>query len=78
MFKGAKGNELLVPLLEPDWVAERIVLAIRQNEPMLMTPFISNTVYLTRAILPTFFYDLYMKSLGVNQAMDDFHGRKID
>ncbi|CAI2376000.1 unnamed protein product [Moneuplotes crassus] len=78
MFKGAKANEFLVPLLEPDWIAERIVLAIRQNESMLMTPFISNTIYLTRALLPTFFLDLYMKAIGVNESMDHFSGRNKD
>ncbi|CAI2375963.1 unnamed protein product [Moneuplotes crassus] len=78
MFKGAKANETLVPLLEPDWVAERIVLAIRQNEPLLMTPFISNTIYFTRALLPTFFLDLYMKALGANESMDHFSGRNKD
>ena len=75
MFKGVKTKEMLVPLLEPDWVAERIVTAIRQNEAILMTPFISNTVYLTRAILPSFFLDIYFKLLGMNESMDDFVGR---
>mmetsp|Transcript_7793 Transcript_7793/g.8913 ORF Transcript_7793/g.8913 Transcript_7793/m.8913 type:complete len:252 (+) Transcript_7793:191-946(+) len=75
MFKGVKTKEALVPLLEPEWISERIVTAIRQNEPLLMTPFISNTGYLTRAILPTYFLDIYFKFLGLNESMDDFIGR---
>ena len=78
MFKGAKTIEAIIPLLEPDWIAERIVTAIRQNEPMLMTPFISNTGYLTRAILPSYFLDIYFKLLGINESMDDFIGRNKD
>ena len=78
MFKGAKTKEAIIPLLEPDWIAERIVTAIRQNEPMLMTPFISNTGYLTRAILPSYFLDIYFKLLGINESMDDFIGRNKD
>lgn len=78
MFKGVKTKEFIVPLLEPEWIAERIVLAIRQEEPILMTPFISNTNYLTRALLPTYFMDIYFKILGLNESMDDFVGRSKD
>lgn len=76
MFKGAKTKyDFLIPLLEPDWVAKRVVTAIRQNEPMLMTPFMSNTVYITRALLPQWFLIKYCKLLGVNETMDQFVGR---
>ena len=78
MFKGVKTNEMIVPLLEPEWVANRIILAVRQNEPMLMTPFISNTAYITRALLPTYFLDLYFKVLGLSESMDTFVGRNKD
>ena len=46
MFKGAKSKyEWLMPMLDEKWVCERIVLAIRQNEPMLFAPFLAGTVY---------------------------------
>jgi all-trans-retinol dehydrogenase (NAD+) len=77
MFKGASTKyEFLVPILKEDWVSERIVTAIRQREPVLLTPFMSNTGYLSRALLPTWFFDRYLAALGVNDSMDHFTGRK--
>ena len=79
MFKGAKTKyEFLAPLLHQDWVAARIVTAIRQNESLVFMPFISCTVYLTRALLPTYFFDKYLTLLGVNESMDEFVGRAKD
>lgn len=79
MFKGAKTKyEFLIPILQQDWVAKRIVTAIRQNEPLLFMPFISSTGYITRALLPTYFLDKYFTFLGVNESMDDFIGRAKD
>ena len=46
MFKGAKAKfEWLMPMLDEKWMCDRIVLAIRQNEPMVFAPFLSGTIY---------------------------------
>ena len=46
MFKGVKSKyEWLMPMLDEKWMWERIVLAIRQNEPMVLTPFLSGSIY---------------------------------
>ena len=76
MFKGAGPKyEWLMPPLDEKWISERIVLAIRQNEPLLLTPFISGTIYLTRTLLPTYFLDKYLEFIGVYEYMDGFVGR---
>jgi len=79
MFDGVKTfNDMILPILDQDWAAQRFVNAIRQKEPVVFVPFMSNTVYLTRALLPTFFLQKYFSILGLSSTMDNFKGRKKD
>ncbi len=75
MFAGVRTRfPLLLPILEPEYVADRIVGAIRENRRRLVLPWTVVTTYLAR-ILPVPVFDAIMEFLGVNQSMDHFRGR---
>lgn len=76
MFLGAKSKfPRLLPLLEPEFAAERIMQAIRCDQEILVMP---NAVHLTflAKLLPVPVMDSVAEVLGVNDSMDDFKGRK--
>ena len=75
MFEGVKTRfPRLLPILEPDRVATRIVDAIRKNRRRLLLPPFVYTTYLAR-ILPVSVFDGIMEFFGVNKSMDEFTGR---
>jgi all-trans-retinol dehydrogenase (NAD+) len=76
MFKGVKSRvPWLLPILEADHVAERVVTAIRRNQPRVMTPMI---LYLLPPMrfLPVMVFDWIADFLGINVAMSAFTGRQ--
>merc|ERR1712216_199001 len=76
MFEGAasKGPRLL-PLLEPEYAAGKIVRAIRCNQQVLYMPLILHITPLLRAILPVPVFDEVADWFGVLDTMDAFKGR---
>lgn len=75
MFDGVK-SPMLTPVLEPDFIAERIIKAVKNNEIVLQEPFMVRSVPLLRGILPTRVFDfLADKIFGVYNTMDHFVGR---
>ena len=75
MFQGVKTRfPLLLPILSEDRVAERIVRAIRRNKARLTMPWLVNFVPLLR-MLPVSVFDTLSNWLGINVAMQSFHGR---
>jgi all-trans-retinol dehydrogenase (NAD+) len=75
MFRGVKTRfPLLLPILREDRVAERIVRAIRRNQPRLMMPWLVHFVPLLR-MLPLSVFDALANILGINVAMKHFQGR---
>jgi all-trans-retinol dehydrogenase (NAD+) len=75
MFLGVRSRfPSLLPILEPDFVADRIVRAVQRNKPRLVMPWIVNLVPLGR-MLPISWFDAIISYLGLNNAMDDFVGR---
>jgi short-subunit dehydrogenase len=75
LFAGAKTRfSWLLSILEPEYVAERIVCAIRNNRRRLIMP---RFVLLALALrwLPPAWFDLLMDFFGVNRSMDEFTGR---
>jgi all-trans-retinol dehydrogenase (NAD+) len=75
MFAGVRTRyPLILPILEPDFVAERIVRAIRMDKRRLVLPWTVVTTYLAR-LLPVPMFDAIMEFLGVNKSMDEFRGR---
>ena len=75
MFHGVKTRfPFLLPILSPDYVAERIVRAIRRNKPRLVMPRLVHLVPSLR-IFPAAVLDTIGGWLGINVAMNSFQGR---
>jgi len=75
MFEGVRAP-MLAPLLEPGYVAERIVRAIEGNRHVLPMPWIVRIVPVLYHALPTPLFDLVCGRLfGIYRSMDRFTGR---
>lgn len=75
MFEGVKTRfPLLLPIMQPDRVADRIVEAIERKRRRLVLPWFVYSIYLCR-LLPVSWSDAIMDALGVTHTMDDFRGR---
>jgi all-trans-retinol dehydrogenase (NAD+) len=75
LVAGAKTRfSWLLPILEPEYVADRIIWAIQNNRRRLILP---RFVLLALALrwLPPAWFDLLMDFFGVNRSMDEFTGR---
>jgi all-trans-retinol dehydrogenase (NAD+) len=74
MFAGASTRfSWLLPILQPDYVARRIVAAIRRNQRRLIMPRFIYSVFLNR-LLPVSWFDALMVFFGVSHSLDAFHG----
>ncbi len=75
MFRGVKTRfPFLLPIMEPDDVARRIVGAIEKDHARLILPPFVLALYPTR-LLPTGLFDWVVSFFGINNTMDDFKGR---
>ena len=75
MFDGVQTRfPKLLPILDPDDVVERIVVAIERGRARLILPPLVRIVPLAR-VLPPRLADRVMAFFGVNASMDHFHGR---
>lgn len=75
MFEGVRTRfPWLLPILEPESVADRIVEAIAHDRPRLILPWFVYAAYLSR-LLPTPWFDGLMRFFGVTKSMDEFVGR---
>lgn len=76
MFNGVKSRfSLLLPILQPEYVAAKMVDAILSNQSVLAMPRLVYLVPLMRALLPTSWFDTLGDVLGISTSMDDFIGR---
>ncbi len=76
MFEGAKAP-LLTPILEPDFMARRIVEAVNKDEIMVLEPASVNLLPVLKGLLPTRVFDFVADHVfGVYHTMDQFKGRK--
>lgn len=76
MFDGVKSNwPRLLPVLDPEYVAERIISAIRQNQEMLIMPRILYVLYFLKSFLPVKASVLLSDCFGGLNIMDTFKGR---
>lgn len=76
MFEGVRTRfSWLLPILDQDDAADRIVAAIERDRHQLVMPPLVRLVPLLR-ILPTRAFDRVMDLLGVNVSMDEFVGRR--
>ncbi|MGE3443532.1 MAG: SDR family oxidoreductase [Acidimicrobiia bacterium] len=75
LFEGAKTRfRSILPILEPEAVADRIVGAIEGNKSRVVMPRFVYTGYVAR-VLPIRIYDALMSVFGISRSMDDFVGR---
>jgi all-trans-retinol dehydrogenase (NAD+) len=75
MFEGVRTRfPALLPILEPGYVADRIVAAIEGDRARLVLPRFVMTTYLLR-VLPVAWFDALLDFFGVTHSMDDFTGR---
>ncbi|MFQ5790038.1 MAG: SDR family oxidoreductase [Acidobacteriota bacterium] len=76
LFAGARTRfPFLLPILKEDWVAERIVSAIRRDRRRLWMPRMVYTVPFLR-IFPVWLFDAVASFLGINASMEEFVGRE--
>uniref|UniRef100_A0A7S3SQE3 Short-chain dehydrogenase/reductase 3 n=2 Tax=Choreotrichia TaxID=141411 RepID=A0A7S3SQE3_9SPIT len=76
MFEGASSKwPRLLPLLEPEWAANKIISAVRCNQEVLVMPFAIHLAPICRAILPVSVCDATVEWFGVLDSMNDFKGR---
>lgn len=74
MFDGIKS---VVPILNPDKVARKIIAAIEQQRIFLSMPWSVGFVRFFQGVLPIWFFDWFVgKIMGVYSTMDHFKGRK--
>ncbi|HSP99056.1 MAG TPA: SDR family oxidoreductase [Candidatus Dormibacteraeota bacterium] len=75
MFRGVHSRfPWLLPILEEEDVAERVVRAIRRGQRRLVMPWPVHLIPLLR-VLPVGLFDWLANFLGVNSSMDEFIGR---
>ncbi|CAE7239583.1 SDR16C5 [Symbiodinium sp. KB8] len=76
MFEGVASRfSFLLPLLQPEFVADSVVTAVRRNTAVVMLPSLVWFTGTFRLLLPTSVYDSAMEFLGISASMDDFVGR---
>ena len=75
MFEGVKTRfPMLLPILEPQAVADRVVRAILHDRRRVVMPWFVYTSWLVR-ILPVPVFDAIMGFFGISRSMDEFRGR---
>lgn len=75
MFEGVRSR--LIPILQPEDVARRILRAVERDAVFLHMPVIVRLLPLLRGLLPTRALDFVLNRIfGVSSSMDDFRGRE--
>jgi len=78
MFEGVKTRfPSILPILDQDYVTDRVIEAVRRNKQDLKMPPIVNLVPGLQ-LLPVNIFDWIMDFLGVNDSMDEFRGRETE
>ncbi|NWX29084.1 RDHE2 dehydrogenase, partial [Notiomystis cincta] len=76
MFDGVKSKwPRVLPVLDPEYVAERIISAVRQNQEIVMIPRILYVLYFFKSFLPVKAAVLIMDYFGILDLMNTFKGR---
>lgn len=75
MFAGVKAP-ILVPILEPEDICEKIIRAVEKNKIFVRAPFMVKFIPLLKGLLPTRIFDFIAgKMLHVYHSMETFTGR---
>lgn len=78
MFDGAK-SPFMTPILTPEYIVDKIMEAVKNNEIILQEPFMVKSVPILKGILPQRVFDFVAgKIFGVHNTMNDFKGRPQD
>jgi short-subunit dehydrogenase len=78
MFGGVNAP-VMTPLLEPDYIADKIIQAVKKNKIILREPFMVKLIPLLKGLLPAQAFDyLAGRLFGVYSSMDTFKGRGYD
>ncbi|MCH2022239.1 MAG: SDR family NAD(P)-dependent oxidoreductase [Saprospiraceae bacterium] len=78
MFDGAKAP-FMTPTLTPEYIVEKIMKAVKNNEIILQEPFMVKSVPVMKGILPQKVFDFLAKKVfKVHNTMDEFKGRPED
>jgi len=76
LFEGAKSRfPALLPILDEETAAERILRAIERDKRRLVMPAMVHTIPWVR-LLPVSWFDAIAEFMGINASMDDFTGRR--
>ncbi|NXL45784.1 RDHE2 dehydrogenase, partial [Podilymbus podiceps] len=76
MFGGCKTKwPRLLPVLEPEYVAEKIMTAIRRNQEILLLPHCLSLAFAIRSMIPTKAGVLLADYFGIFDVMKTFKGR---
>eukprot|EP00735_Rhodelphis_limneticus_P000701 TRINITY_DN11221_c0_g1::TRINITY_DN11221_c0_g1_i1::g.604::m.604 TRINITY_DN11221_c0_g1::TRINITY_DN11221_c0_g1_i1::g.604 ORF type:complete len:328 (+),score=86.09,sp/Q7TQA3/RDHE2_MOUSE/47.83/6e-97,adh_short/PF00106.20/6.5e-30,KR/PF08659.5/1e-12,adh_short_C2/PF13561.1/6.1e-09,Polysacc_synt_2/PF02719.10/0.0014,Ldh_1_N/PF00056.18/0.018,Shikimate_DH/PF01488.15/0.029,CbiX/PF01903.12/14,CbiX/PF01903.12/12,Methyltransf_31/PF13847.1/0.21 TRINITY_DN11221_c0_g1_i1:33-986(+) len=76
MFDGCNTRfGAILPILTPEYVASRVIDAMRINQEVLVLPRFCYLVTLVRFLVPTAAFDEILRILGIPDSMDSFHGR---
>merc|ERR1712135_148558 len=74
MFAGVQSK--VVPILEPEYVAEETVKAILMNKPVLILPWWCTILVTLKTVLQTDPCIKLAQTFGFNCSMDQFSGRQ--
>lgn len=78
MFAGVKAP-VLTPLLEPEYIAEKIIQSVKKDKIILREPFMVKITPFLKGILPGRMFDFIAgKLFKVYTSMDTFRGRAAD
>lgn len=76
MFDGVKSRfSFLLPILDENKIAEKIVKAIEKKKQRVISPLMVYTLFPLR-LLPVSVFDWIANIMGINSAMKNFVGRK--
>jgi len=74
MFSGVQSK--VIPILEPDYVAERAVAGILGNVEVVLVPGWTFLLIALKSVVPSKAFMKLAQSFGLNCSMDQFEGRK--
>lgn len=78
MFSGASTRfPALLPILEPEYVIERVLRAVARGRRRVVLPRFVNAAFLMR-LLPVALFDRAMAFFGISSSMDSFIGRRAE
>ncbi|NXO03274.1 RDHE2 dehydrogenase, partial [Rhinopomastus cyanomelas] len=76
MFDGCRTKwPNMLPILEPEYVADKIVTAVRREQEILLLPRSVYVLLALKSIFPVKVTTLFVDYFGFSIAMDDFKGR---